>query len=89
MTQPPEEQEQPIGKVSHFYDKIGVMAVELTDELAVGERIHVTGHTTDFVAVVESMQIEHENVARAGAGASVGIRVGEKARPGDTVYRAA
>jgi putative protease len=80
-------EEKPIGEVTHYFGKIGVMALELTDTLSVGDTIHVKGHTTDFVTTVESLQIEHESVAEAGAGQSVGIKVGEKVRVGDMVYR--
>jgi putative protease len=79
--------ERPIGQVTHYFSKAGVMAVELSDTLSVGDQIHVVGHTTDFVASVQSMQIEHEAVAEAGPGDSVGIKVEERARPGDMVYR--
>jgi len=81
-------QEKPIGKVTHYFSKIGVMAVDLTDKLSVGERIHVRGHTTDLILTVDSLQIEHANVSEAKPGDSVGIKVSEKVRPGDTVYRA-
>ncbi|UCC68687.1 MAG: hypothetical protein JSV79_01745 [Armatimonadota bacterium] len=89
MTQQPETpEEKPIGEVTHYFGKIGVMAVDLSDNLSVGETIHIKGHTTDFIVTVGSMQIEHQTVAKAGPGDSIGIRVGEKVRPGDTVYRA-
>jgi translation elongation factor EF-1alpha len=79
---------KPIGQVTHYFGHIRVMAVDLTDSLTVGEKIRVRGHTTDLVLTVTSMQIEHQNVPKAGAGDSVGIQVGEKVRPGDSVYRA-
>ncbi len=79
--------ERPIGQVTHYFSKAGVMAVELSDTLSVGDQIHVVGHTTDFVATVGSMQIEHEAVPKAGTGDSVGIKIEERARPGDMVYR--
>jgi hypothetical protein len=63
------------------------MAVDLTDALSVGSKLHVKGHTTDLTITVDSMQVEHEAVTQAGSGASVGIKVGEKVRPGDEVYR--
>jgi len=81
-------EEKPVGEVTHYFGKIGVMALELTDTVAVGDTLHVMGHTTDFVFTVASMQIEHESVEKAGPGDSVGIKVGEKARAGDMVYRA-
>jgi len=81
-------QEKPIGQVTHYFGKIGVMALDLSDTLSVGEQIHIKGHTTDLVLTVNSMQIEHESVPQANPGDSIGIKVGEKVRPGDTVYRA-
>jgi len=81
-------EEKPIGQVSHYFSRAGVAAIELTDRLAVGQRIHIRGHTTDFVAEVQSMQIEHEQVAEAGPGASIGVKVSGKVRPGDMVYLA-
>ena len=89
MTQQADVPEQkPIGEVTHYFGKIGVMAIDLSDDLTVGEAIHIKGHTTDLILTVDSMQIEHETVPEAHAGDSIGIRVGEKVRPGDTVYRA-
>ncbi len=79
-------EERPIGQVTHYFSKVGVAAIDLSDKLAVGQRIHIRGHTTDLVATVESMQIEHEQVSEAGSGASIGIKVTEKVRPGDMVY---
>ena len=86
--QPDATAEKPIGEVTHYFSKIGVMAVDLSDSLTVGETIHVKGHTTDVVVSVDSMQIEHESVPKAGPGDSIGIKVGEKVRPGDKVFRA-
>ncbi len=86
--QPDATAEKPIGEVTHYFSKIGVMAVDLSDNLTVGETIHVKGHTTDVVVSVDSMQIEHETVPKAGPGDSIGIKVGEKVRPGDKVFRA-
>ena len=79
--------EQLVGSVSHFFNKAGVVAIEMTGELAVGDTIHVVGHLTDFTEQVGSMQIEHESVSRVKPGDSVGIKVVGKAREGDNVYR--
>ena len=76
-----------IGRVNHWFGRIGVIGVELTDKLAVGDRIHVLGHTTDFDQTVTSMQIMHQDVAEAGAGDDVGIKVTFRARIGDRVYK--
>ena len=90
MTEPAgASEEQPIGTVTHYFSRIGVMAMELSDTLEVGATIHVKGHTTDLVFTVDSMQIEHQQVAKAGPGQSVGIRAPDKVRPGDHVYRVA
>jgi translation elongation factor EF-1alpha len=79
--------EEEIGKVSDYFAKIGVAAIELTGTLSAGDTIHIKGHTTDFEQKVESMQIEHQNVEKANPGDSIGIRVSERVRQHDVVYR--
>ena len=76
-----------IGRITHFFPKISVAVVELTEPLAVGERILVKGPSTDFEQVVGSMQIEHENIPRAEAGQSVGLKTVEHVREKDVVYK--
>jgi GTPase len=76
-----------VGCISHFFSKIGVAVVELTAPLAVGDRILVKGPSTDFEQVVESMQIEHENIPRAEAGQAIGLKMAEHARERDMVYK--
>lgn len=80
-------EEKLIGRVNHWFGKIGVAGIELTDKLAVGDHIHFLGHTTDFDQDVTSMQIMHQDVAAAGPGDDVGIKVQFRARVGDRVYR--
>jgi len=80
-------EEELIGRVSHWYGKIGVIGVTLTGHLAVGDIIHVKGHTTDFEQEVTSMQMWHQDVTEAGPGDQVGIKVGHRARAGDRVYK--
>ena len=80
-------EEKLIGKVNHWFGKIGVAGIELTDKLAVGDHIHLLGHTTDFDQDVTSMQIMHQDVAAAGPGDDVGIKVQFRARVGDRVYK--
>ena len=87
MTEKSAPEESPIGEVTHYFGHISVMAIKLTDRLAVGDKIHVKGHTTDVALTVASMQIEHASVSQAGPGDSVGIKVTDKVRPGDQVYR--
>jgi putative protease len=76
-----------VGRVTHYFTKIGVAVVELTDELKIGDRVSIEGHTTNFQQSVASMQIEHQNVEKAGPGQSIGLKVEQRAREGDMVYR--
>lgn len=77
-----------IGIVTHYFGHLGVAGVDLTSgELSVGDTVHVKGHTSDFTARVDSIQIEHETVEHAAQGASIGIRVPEHAREHDKVYK--
>lgn len=81
-------EEEKIGFVSNYFSKISVAAVEiLNGTLSVGDTLHFLGHTTDFESRVHSMQIEHKSVTDAKKGDSVGIKVSEKARRGDKVYK--
>ncbi|MBL7065868.1 MAG: translation elongation factor-like protein [Anaerolineae bacterium] len=79
--------EKLIGKVDHWFGKIGVAGIELTDRLAVGDHIHILGHTTDFEQKVTSMQIMHQDVTEASDGDGVGTKVQFRARVGDRVYK--
>lgn len=76
-----------VGTVSHFFSKISVAVVELTAPLKVGETIAIKGMTTNFEQTVDSMQIEHEAVDEAKKGDSIGLKVKERVREGDIVYR--
>jgi putative protease len=79
--------EELIGKVSHWFGKISVAGIELTGKLAIGDRIHILGHTTDFEQEVTSMQLMHQDIDEASPGDDVGIRVQFRARTGDRVYK--
>ena len=83
---PPEEGKL-IGKVTHYFSKIGVAVIELSDTLKVGETIRIVGGETDFDQVIESMEIEHQKVEIAKAGDSVGLKVSQKVRDGYKVYK--
>ena len=82
-----EEEKKLIGKVSHYYTKIGVAVVELIDELSVGDEISIEGATTNFRQKVESIQIQHKNVEKAKAGDSIGLKVIDRVRENDSVYK--
>ena len=80
--------ESKVGHVTHYFGKIHVAAIELTDgELSVGDTVHVHGHTSDFLQKVESMQIDRAEVTHAERGQEIAIRVGEHAREGDVVEK--
>ena len=79
--------EEKVGVIDDYFAHVGVAGVKLTASLGVGDAIHIEGHTTNFQQVVESMQIERVDVREAVAGASVGIKVSERCRPGDEVYK--
>lgn len=81
-------EEEKIGVVSNYFSKISVAAVEITDgTVSVGDKLHFLGHTTEFETTVHSMQIEHQSITEAKKGDSVGIKVPERAREGDKVYK--
>ena len=82
-----EENVVEIGHITHFFTKISVAVIELIAPLAVGDTIMIKGPTTDFEQVVESMQIEHNNVQSAEAGQSIGLRVAQRVRENDMVYK--
>jgi U32 family peptidase len=78
--------EKEIGKVTHFFEKPSVAVIELTNNLKVGDEIHVKGNTSDFVQTIDSMQIEHESVKEAKKGEVIGLKVIERVRANDVVY---
>jgi selenocysteine-specific translation elongation factor len=80
-------QEEMIGHVSDFFARPVVAAIELTAPLKMGDKIHIKGHTTDLELVVESMQINNVAVQEADAGDPVGIKVSDRVRQGDSVYK--
>ncbi|MDH4140055.1 MAG: hypothetical protein OEV43_05725 [Coriobacteriia bacterium] len=79
--------EQEVGIVTHYWGHLGVAGVHLTAPLDVGDRIHILGSTSDFEQDVDSIEIDHEKVLRADAGADAGIRVAEHAREHDKIYK--
>ena len=77
-----------IGKVQHFFDHVHVAALTIVEgELNVGDTIHIKGHTTDCTTTIESMQVEHEQIQSAKPGDNIGIRVPDKCREHDVVYK--
>jgi selenocysteine-specific translation elongation factor len=79
--------EEEIGKVRVFFARPVVAGIDLTSSLKVGDKIHIKGHTTDLEVAVDSMQVNNADVKEAGSGDSVGVKVPDRVRPGDHVYR--
>jgi putative protease len=82
-----EERLEQIGSIRHYYSKIAVAVIDLTAKITVGDTIRIKGVTTDLRQKVDSMQIEHANVQSANAGQSIGLKVTDKVREGDFVYK--
>ncbi len=79
--------EKEIGKVSHYFTNIGVCVIDLTGGLKVGDKIHIKGATTDVNLDVKSMQVEHDEVDKAKKGQSIGLKVPDRVREHDVVYK--
>ncbi len=76
-----------IGEVSKYFVHPEVAAIELEEAVKVGDMIHIKGHTTDFKQEIESMQIQNEPIKEAKPGDSIGVKVKERVRPNDLVYK--
>lgn len=80
--------EEKIGEVVKFFAKPSVAAVKITQgEVKVGDTLKFTGHTTDFEDTIQSMEINNASVEKAVAGDYIGIKVSDRVRPGDEVFR--
>lgn len=82
-----EAEKKRVGKITHYYQKIGVAIVELEDALSVGDMIEISGPNTNLTQSVDSMQIEHENVQQAKKGTSIGLKVSDRVKENDVVYK--
>lgn len=81
--------EQKIGRITHYYDRLGVAAVEIQSGcLHKGDVIHIHGHTTDLEETVNSIELDHRQIEEASEGQNVGIKVVDKVREHDDVYKA-
>jgi putative protease len=76
-----------IGKVSDFFARPVVAGIQLSAPLKLGDKIHIKGHTTDIELIVESMQINNVDVKQAKAGDAIGVKVSDRVRRGDIVYK--
>ena len=77
-----------IGEVIHYFSKIGVAVIKLSDELSVGDTLRIVGgEATDFNQTVDSMEVEHEKIEKAKKGDEVGLKIEQKVREGYKVYK--
>ncbi len=76
-----------IGKVTHYFDKIGVAVVKLSKPLSVGDKIKIIGHNKEFTQTVTSIQTEHEPLKKAKAKSEVGMKVDKPVSENNEVYK--
>lgn len=80
--------EEKIGEVVKFFAKPCVAAIKMTDgEVKIGDTIKITGHTTNITNTLESMEVNNQKVEKAVAGDFIGIKVSDRVRPGDEVFK--
>jgi translation elongation factor EF-1alpha len=76
-----------VGRVKHYYSKISVAIIELSAPVNTGDRITIVGPKTEFDQEIGSMQVEHQNINAAQSGDLIGLKVIDKVREGDRVFR--
>ncbi|MCM8797581.1 MAG: hypothetical protein NC923_06900 [Candidatus Omnitrophica bacterium] len=76
-----------IGVVTHYFPKVRAAVIKLKTALALGQKIRIKGHTTDFTQTVSSIQIDHAPVTEAKNGQEIGLLVNSRVRQHDLVYR--
>jgi len=79
--------ETKIGHITHFYDRISVAVLSLSDRLNIGDKIVISGHTTDFKQEVTSMEIDHQKVTSVGPGDEVALKVIQPVRKSDSIFK--
>ena len=80
--------EEKIGVIIHFFTNVNVAAIKITSgELKVGDTIHIVGAHTDFKQKIDSMEIDRNPVQMVQVGDDVGIKVKERTREHDIVYK--
>lgn len=76
-----------IGQVTHYYDRLNVAVLALTEVIRLGDTVHILGHSTDFQQEVASLQIEHQPVSEAKPGQDVALKVAQRVHPHDAVFK--
>jgi len=75
-----------IGKITHYYNKIGVAVVLVSNPLKLGDKVKISGHDKEFIQKVVSMQSEHKEIAQAKKGDEIGLKVDQPVKEGDVIY---
>ena len=81
-------EEKPIGEITHYYGHLAVAVIKFNRKFEVGEKVHFKGAHTDFVQIIDSMQYDHQSIKSAKKAQEVGVKVDEKVREGDKVFKA-
>jgi translation initiation factor IF-2 len=82
------DKEIEVALVEDYFSHVGVVALKVTAEgIKVGDVLHFKGHTTDLIQEVASMEIDHQSVKEAKMGDDVGIKVNDRVRKHDKVYK--
>ncbi|MBI4225953.1 hypothetical protein HY612_02465 [Candidatus Roizmanbacteria bacterium] len=76
-----------VGKITHYYNHLSVGIVKLTGQLIKGDSIKIVGHGREFKQTVNSMQLEHQPIQKAKKGQEIGLKVNQKVKEGDVVYK--
>jgi putative protease len=79
--------EKEIGRVTNYFSKIGVAVIKLTAPLKLGDEVRIRGGTRDFQQTVESMQVEHQPIEEAAPGQEIALKLDQKARVNDKLYK--
>ncbi|MBU0930337.1 MAG: translation elongation factor-like protein [Nanoarchaeota archaeon] len=81
------ETKKQIGTITHFYNHINVAVVLLIDTIKEGDTISIEGETTNFKQKVSSMQIDMKPIKIAVKGQEIGLKVKDRARTHDIIYK--
>ena len=76
-----------VGKVTHYYNKIGVAIIKISVPIKVGDKIKISGHDQEFTQVIDSMQVEHQSIEEAKKGDVIGLKVDQPVKEKDLVYK--
>ena len=76
-----------VGEITHYFSHINVAVVKLSNALNTGDKVRIKGSTTDFEQVIDSMQVDHAKVEKAEKGKEIGMKVKERVREGDKLFK--